>query len=245
MNQPRDNDGTITTRELGSVLRALGQTPTEAELQEMVNEADTDGNGSIDLPEFIAMMEKRLKDTTEEEEIQEVFKVFDKDGNGLINAGELRHVMWNLGEKMTEEEVEDLIREADIDGDGQLNFDVIDDEMSLKLKLARKYPVYPIQSLSLNYNIGPGDIALFCLDDPFLSPIPPGWDHAPDSYALPPPLQTDLVSLSETRLREEQIIYSNTMPTVNGGDSQSTREEDVNLTVEIELPIIVRIKLSE
>ncbi|KAG8974324.1 hypothetical protein FRC05_007630 [Tulasnella sp. 425] len=123
MNQPRDNDGTITTRELGSVLRALGQTPTEAELQEMVNEADTDGNGSIDLPEFIAMMEKRLKDTTEEEEIQEVFKVFDKDGNGLINAGELRHVMWNLGEKMTEEEVEDLIREADIDGDGQLNFD--------------------------------------------------------------------------------------------------------------------------
>lgn len=53
-----DNDGTITTRELGSVLRALGQTPTEAELQEMVNEADTDGNGSIDLPEFIAMMEK-------------------------------------------------------------------------------------------------------------------------------------------------------------------------------------------
>ncbi|KAG8971193.1 hypothetical protein FRB90_010570 [Tulasnella sp. 427] len=88
----------------------------------MVNEADTDGNGSIDLPEFIAMMEKRLKDTTEEEEILEVFKVFDKDGDGMINAAELRHVMWNLGEKMTEDEVKDLIAEADTNGDGQLDF---------------------------------------------------------------------------------------------------------------------------
>lgn len=48
-------------------------------------------------------------------------QVFDKDGNGFISAAELRHVMTNLGEKLTDEEVDEMIREADIDGDGQIN----------------------------------------------------------------------------------------------------------------------------
>ena len=47
-------------------------------------------------------------------------RVFDKDGNGFISAAELRHVMTNLGEKLTDEEVDEMIREADIDGDGQV-----------------------------------------------------------------------------------------------------------------------------
>lgn len=31
--------------------------------------------------------------------------------------------MTNLGEKLTEEEVEEMIREADVDGDGQVNYE--------------------------------------------------------------------------------------------------------------------------
>ena len=49
--------------------------------------------------------------------------MFDKDGNGFISAAELRHVMTNLGEKLTDEEVDEMIREADIDGDGQINYE--------------------------------------------------------------------------------------------------------------------------
>ena len=92
-----DGDGTITTRELGTVMRSLGQNPTEAELQDMINEVDADGNGTIDFPEFLTMMARKMKDTDSEEEIKEAFKVFDKDGNGFISAAELRHVMTNLG----------------------------------------------------------------------------------------------------------------------------------------------------
>ena len=119
----KDGDGTITTKELGTVMRSLGQNPTEAELQDMINEVDADGNGTIDFPEFLTMMARKMKDTDSEEEIIEAFKVFDKDGNGFISAAELRHIMTNLGEKLTDEEVDEMIREADIDGDGQINYE--------------------------------------------------------------------------------------------------------------------------
>jgi calmodulin len=63
-----------------------------------------------------------LQDTDSEAELLEAFKVFDKDGNGFISAEELRHVMTNLGEKLTDEEVNEMIREADQDGDGQVDY---------------------------------------------------------------------------------------------------------------------------
>ena len=64
-----------------------------------------------------------MQDTDSEEELREAFKVFDKDGNGFISAAELRHVMTNLGEKLTDEEVDEMIREADLDGDGQVDYE--------------------------------------------------------------------------------------------------------------------------
>ncbi|CAJ1018118.1 putative EF hand/EF-hand domain/EF-hand domain pair, partial [Leishmania utingensis] len=115
----KDGDGTITTKELGTVMRSLGQNPTEAELQDMINEVDQDGSGTIDFPEFLTLMARKMQDSDSEEEIKEAFRVFDKDGNGFISAAELRHVMTNLGEKLTDEEVDEMIREADVDGGGR------------------------------------------------------------------------------------------------------------------------------
>ena len=100
-------------------------------------QVDADGNGTIDFPEFLTMMARKMKDTDSAEEIKEAFKVFDKDGNGFISAAELRHIMTNLGEKLTDEEVDEMIREADVDGDGQINYDEFVDMMMVSLTEGR------------------------------------------------------------------------------------------------------------
>lgn len=89
-----------------------GQTPTEAELREMVKSVDTDNSGEIDFAEFLTIMAKQIQNQDTEEEIREAFRVFDRDGNGIINASELRFVLTTLGEKLTNEEVEDMLKEA-------------------------------------------------------------------------------------------------------------------------------------
>jgi calmodulin len=119
----KDGDGSITTKELGTVMRSLGQTPTEAGLQEMIKEVDANGDGTIDFPEFLNLMAKKMQDTDTEDDLKEAFKVFDKDNDGYISAAELRHVLTNIGEKLSDEEVDEMIREADIDGDGQINYE--------------------------------------------------------------------------------------------------------------------------
>ncbi|XP_036113721.1 calmodulin-like [Molossus molossus] len=124
----KDGDGTITTKELGTVLQSLGRNPTEAELQDMINEVD----GTIDFLEFLTMMARQMKDTDSEEAICQPFGVFDKDGNGYISAAEPHHVMTNLGEKRTDEEVDETIRDADIDGDGQVNYEEFVQVMTAK-----------------------------------------------------------------------------------------------------------------
>ncbi|KMZ74090.1 Calmodulin [Zostera marina] len=120
----QDSDGCITTNELGTVMRSLGQNPTEAELRDIIAEVDAGGKGMIDFPEFLNLMaRKKMKETDSEEELKRAFEVFDKENKGFITAVNLRHIMTNLGEKLTVEEADDMIREADTDNDGKINYE--------------------------------------------------------------------------------------------------------------------------
>lgn len=117
-----NRDGVITTRELGTVMRQLGQNPTEAEIQEMIKQLDKDSSGTINFNEFVTLMADKMKTVVTEEDIRDAFRVFDVNGNGEISAHELRHVITNLGERLTEEEANEMIRVADLDGDGLINY---------------------------------------------------------------------------------------------------------------------------
>ena len=118
----KDSSGSITTKELGTIMRNLGQNPSEEELKQMINEIDFDKNGVIDFNEFLYLMVKKMNGNDTEEELLEAFKVFDRDGNGYVTSHELRCVMTTLCEETSPEEIEEMIKEADIDGDGQVDY---------------------------------------------------------------------------------------------------------------------------
>lgn len=120
----KNGDGRITSDELGTVMKSLGQEPTDKEVRDMIKEVDIDGNGTIEFSEFLEMMVKKLVDNSDpEKDLLEAFRVFDRDGNGYISESELRQVMASLGEPLTNSEIDEMILEADIDGDGQINYE--------------------------------------------------------------------------------------------------------------------------
>eukprot|EP00744_Colponema_vietnamica_P002527 GILI01003945.1.p1 GENE.GILI01003945.1~~GILI01003945.1.p1 ORF type:complete len:153 (+),score=36.60 GILI01003945.1:104-562(+) len=120
----RDNDGAIFTQELGIVMRALGLAPTQNELAEMINEVDTEGNGLIDFPEFLTLCARKLHDQDgHEDELNQAFNVFDPHGTGFISASEVRNVFSSVGEVLTDEEIDEMMREANVDPHGKIQWE--------------------------------------------------------------------------------------------------------------------------
>lgn len=132
--------GRVTAAELGAVLRQLGEDATQEEVEQMVLEFDTDGDGGISLPEFIrlnamaAAMEAGSSSGGGSDGgsgrsgggggiLEDVFRTFDADKDGFICPAELQMIFCALGEEsVTLEECVRMIWAADMDGDGQVDF---------------------------------------------------------------------------------------------------------------------------
>jgi len=117
-----DGDGKIPSDKLGTVVRSLGHNPTEAEVDDMVRNMIR--GPSFGMPELMQVVARCMGESRNKpEEIRESFSVFDRDGTGRISAAELRHVMTTVGEKLSDQEVDAMIREIDVDRDGQINYE--------------------------------------------------------------------------------------------------------------------------
>lgn len=121
----RNNDGSLTQLELGSLLRSLGLKPSPDQLEILIQKADKNNNGLVEFSEFIALVAPELvpaKSPYTEEQLKQLFRMFDRDGNGFITAAELAHSMAKLGHALTADELTGMIKEADTDGDGRISF---------------------------------------------------------------------------------------------------------------------------
>lgn len=147
-----DGDGKISRGELGRVLRSLGETMTEEELGQMIRDVDANGDGEIDLQEFInlnivvadsssssaggtgsgetgSLNDDRKNGAStsssseETEALQSAFEVFDSDKDGFISAGELYRVLSSLGdEQISLDDCCYMISCVDLDGDQLVDF---------------------------------------------------------------------------------------------------------------------------
>jgi centrin-1 len=116
-----DGSGAIDAKELKVAMRALGFEPKKDEIQKMINDVDTDGSGQIEWEEFLKMMTVKILNRDPLEEIRKAFKLFDDDNTGKITFKNLKRVAKELGEKITDEELQEMIDEADRDGDGEVS----------------------------------------------------------------------------------------------------------------------------
>ena len=118
-----DGSGTIDAKELKVAMRALGFEPKKEEIKKMISDIDKDGSGTIDFSEFLEMMTAKMSEKDSREEILKAFRLFDDDETGKISFRNLKRVAKELGENMTDEELQEMIDEADRDGDGEINED--------------------------------------------------------------------------------------------------------------------------
>jgi len=123
----KNDDGTISTKELGIVMRSLGKNPTEVELADIMNEADLDGSGAIDYPEFLTMMAKKEREA--EDDVLIAFDAFDRTGSGIVSAKEIHSMMCALNihggdmkTNLTNEIIEEIMQEISPDGRDKINY---------------------------------------------------------------------------------------------------------------------------
>uniref|UniRef100_A0A5B7BRG8 Putative calcium-binding protein CML23 n=1 Tax=Davidia involucrata TaxID=16924 RepID=A0A5B7BRG8_DAVIN len=114
-----NGDGKISPVELSEVLSSLGHEKSKEIAEGIVREMDSDGDGFIDIDEFMNVVVGKEDDN----DLLDAFLIFDSDGNGLISAQELQRVLISLGcDKCSLRECRRMIRGVDRDGDGFVDF---------------------------------------------------------------------------------------------------------------------------
>ncbi|XP_044887442.1 caltractin-like isoform X3 [Mauremys mutica] len=116
-----DGTGTIDVKDLKVSIRALGYEPKKEEMKKIISEVDKEGSGKINFDSFLYAMTQKMSEPESREDILKAFKLFDDNGTGKISFQNLKRVAGEIGENLTDEELQEMIDEADVDGDGEVN----------------------------------------------------------------------------------------------------------------------------
>ncbi|XP_072191375.1 uncharacterized protein [Excalfactoria chinensis] len=116
-----DGSGLMDVKDLKISMRALGCEVRKAEMKRIISEVDEDGSGKINFESFLRVMTQKMAEPFSKEEILKGFKLFDYDGTGKISFEKLKLVATEVQEDITDKELQEMIDEADVDGDGEVD----------------------------------------------------------------------------------------------------------------------------
>lgn len=86
-----------------------------------LSESDIKKYNDTDFKEFLNLL-AAPKDALFEQKVKAAFKVFDKDGLGYVGTKEMKSILSTIGEPLSEEDLKELIKEADPNGEGTINY---------------------------------------------------------------------------------------------------------------------------
>merc|ERR1719193_1413932 len=115
-----DKDGKISRSEMAKCGKFNSQ-----EVDAIFILGDVNGDGEIDLEEFIGLMcptaaeaiAKMTKTVKNMSEAQQLFRILDKDGDGMISMEEMR----NCGQKFSAKEIDAIFALGDVNNDGEID----------------------------------------------------------------------------------------------------------------------------
>jgi len=122
----RDEDGVLSFQELQVVMKSMGERPSEQELLEKVRAVSEDYlYDTVEFNEFLQLMSKQQETAWTQEDLLASFKIFDEDEDGHIHAADMVEVLTNLGDRLTKSEARKLVANADVTGDGRIDYQAL------------------------------------------------------------------------------------------------------------------------
>ncbi|XP_077156493.1 uncharacterized protein LOC143819153 [Paroedura picta] len=116
-----DDSGTIDAKELYVALHTLGFETNKGEVRKIIAETGKEGCSFINFDEFLSIILKKMSEKDNKEEVLKAFQLFDTEGKGKISFKNLKDAISETGEEISDEELQEMIEEADCDGDGEID----------------------------------------------------------------------------------------------------------------------------
>lgn len=102
--------GRMSIHDLQRLMNSLGFAVDQEQAEEMVDIADVDNTGTVELNEFLKLMVGQLKDKHTKHEYARKFQIYDKNNDGYIREADIRKVSQNLGYKLYPDQIDALIK---------------------------------------------------------------------------------------------------------------------------------------
>ncbi len=132
-NFERECNGLINKNEIKAVLSSLNHSPTDLDLDNMIQNVDKDGNGKLDFEQFLLFMTRKLQsDYKNVDDLNEAFQIFDIDCSGMIDAVEFKKSLLETGQKLRPEECEKFFESVNVYENGKFSYKQITEMLMYK-----------------------------------------------------------------------------------------------------------------